>query len=63
MHTGANDLRYSAVSAQMAREDIRKSQGEQRHEQLAFISGEFRGTMFKWPIFENEAFATVIVTA
>ena len=63
MNTDASDHYWAGVLTQIPLEDAAKPQAEQRHEPLAFISGDEPGAMSRWSILENEAFIMVYFMA
>jgi RNase H-like domain found in reverse transcriptase len=59
LYTDASQELYATVLTQMPVEDMEKHTEEQRHESLAFISGQFVTSSYNWSVPEKEAFEIV----
>jgi RNase H-like domain found in reverse transcriptase len=57
--TDASETNWSSITTQVLAEDDCFPLQEQRHEPLAFLSGEFKDAIFNWSTAEKEAFPTV----
>jgi hypothetical protein len=57
--TDASETHWSSITTQVPAEDDSLSLQEQRHEPLAFLSGEFKDASFNWSTAEKEAFPIV----
>jgi RNase H-like domain found in reverse transcriptase len=55
LYTDASQDYWSAIATQVPPADLDLPQEDQRHEQLAFLSGSFTGTTRRWPIIGKEA--------
>ena len=61
VYTDASALFWAGVVTQIPAGDSSKPPGDQRHEPLGFLSGQFDRTQRGWSTFEQEAFAIVEV--
>jgi hypothetical protein len=59
LYTDASQEFYATVLTQMPVEDLEKHTDEQRHEPLAFISGQFVRSSYNWSVPDKEAFEIV----
>lgn len=59
LYTDASDTAWGAVLTQLPPDDLPLAVDEQRHEPLAFLSGDFKGAASRWSTVEKEAFAIV----
>ena len=57
IYTDASECFWSAVVTQTSKQDLELPIGEQRHQPLAFLGAEFKGSQLGWTTFEKEAFA------
>ncbi len=55
----ASDQFWSIFLTQIPPDDISKPYEDQRHEPLAFISGQFKDSQIHWPIIEKEGFPLI----
>lgn len=59
VHSDASDAYWAAAVTQCDAKELLKPINEQRHEPLAFLSGQFSGAQEHWSTYEKEAFAVV----
>lgn len=57
MFTDSSDRYWAGVFTQCAPREVEKEDAEQRHEPLAFLSGEFTGLELAWMTYEKEGYA------
>jgi RNase H-like domain found in reverse transcriptase/Reverse transcriptase (RNA-dependent DNA polymerase)/Integrase zinc binding domain/Integrase core domain/Aspartyl protease len=57
--TDASETHWSSITTQVLKEDDSLPLQEQRHEPLAFLSGEYKDASFNWSTAEKEAFPIV----
>ena len=59
LFTDASELHWSGILTQIPPDDLDLPFHEQRHFPLAFISGSFRGSKYRWSTPEKEAAAII----
>jgi RNase H-like domain found in reverse transcriptase len=57
--TDASDRFYPGLVTQIVEEQLDRLMGEQDHQHLASLSGEFKGAQLRWTVPEKEGFAIV----
>jgi len=57
IYTDASERYWAGVVTQCERRELEKNVMEQRHEPLAFLSGEFSGPELAWTTYEKEGYA------
>lgn len=59
VYTDASDGFWSGMLTQVPHEDLSKKHQLQKHEPLAFLSGQFNKTQMGWSVLEKEAYAVM----
>lgn len=57
VYTGASEIFWAAVISQTKKHQLKKKDGEEKHEPTAFLGGNFTRAQKNWTTYENEAYA------